>query len=284
MPTGVTHSAGDAGPRLRVPADACDCHMHVLDDKQILVPWAVSSHASATLEQYEGLQRRLGISRFVIVQPSVYGLDHSVLLSALQAAGPAARGVAVVDDQTAETCLAELAAAGVRGARLNLVQRGTTSVAMLEAVSARVAPLGWHLQVHARPAELLELESRLAALPVPVVLDHIACVGEDVALQSAVEQCLRRMLGSGRVFLKLSGPYFSARDAAARDRLGDVVARLVAQYVERLLWGSDWPHATESPKPDDAVLMNDLLNTASSTQVQAILVSNPAMLYGFDTD
>jgi D-galactarolactone isomerase len=51
---------------------------------------------------------------------------------------------------------------------------------------------------------------------------------------------------------------------------------------ERLVWGSDWPHTTETHKPDDAVLF-DLLSEWAPDEAtrERILVTNPALLYGF---
>jgi len=51
---------------------------------------------------------------------------------------------------------------------------------------------------------------------------------------------------------------------------------------ERMVWGSNWPHPSESTKPDDAVLLDLLAQWAPSEATrQRILVDNPEMLYGF---
>ena len=125
------------------------------------------------------------------------------------------------------------------------------------------------------------MERLIGELPVPIVLDHIARIAEDQQLQSAVERCVGRMLDGGRAWLKLSAPYFSARDATARDRLFASISMLMDCYSERLLWGSDWPHATEIDKPDDAQLMDFLFAGASSTRIRRVLVENPTSVYGF---
>jgi predicted TIM-barrel fold metal-dependent hydrolase len=52
------------------------------------------------------------------------------------------------------------------------------------------------------------------------------------------------------------------------------------------VWGSDWPHVTErEAKPDDAYLLDFLSDWAPDpAERRAILVDNPARLYGFTTD
>lgn len=280
----VAYSSGTAPPRLVVPPNACDCHMHVFDDAQPVLTGGMPIPPGASLAQYAGLQRRLGTTRFVNVTPSIYGTDNHVLVQSLRDAWPHGRGVAVVNDLATEQNLESLHAVGVRGTRFNLVQSGTTTVEMMDAVARCVAPLSWHLQVHARPAELLQMEGLLMRLPVEVVLDHMACIGENRQLQPEIEQCLRRLLGSGRAWLKLSAPYFSARDEASHERLSRSVEMLIREFSDRLLWGSDWPHGTEANKPDDAVMMDLLLGAASTLQVHRILVDNPAVVYDFGSE
>jgi D-galactarolactone isomerase len=51
---------------------------------------------------------------------------------------------------------------------------------------------------------------------------------------------------------------------------------------ERLVWGTNWPHPGEDPKPDDALLFDLLLDWAPDEGVRnRILVDNPIVLYGF---
>jgi predicted TIM-barrel fold metal-dependent hydrolase len=48
------------------------------------------------------------------------------------------------------------------------------------------------------------------------------------------------------------------------------------------VWGSDWPHTTETIKPDDTALFDVLSHWVEDPlQRRAILVDNPAKLYDF---
>lgn len=275
-------SDGTDRPAFAVPEGACDCHMHLFDNAWPYAGPGVLTHADATPQDYRALQRRLGLARNVVVQPSSYGLDHRVLLAGLKALGESARGVAVIDPTTTPSQLRALEEGGVVGVRLNLVQAGATHERMLEDVARLIRPLGWHIQVHARARTLIDLADRLARLSVTVVIDHYAHLDTDPELRPALEAAVVRLLATGRCWLKLSAPYIASRGSAAYEQLGTGVQRLAATFLERLVWGTDWPHVTEGArKPDDVVLMGLLSQWFSTEQRAQILARNPVALYGF---
>ena len=84
-------------PNFAVPPDTCDCHHHIYDRRWPAHPSATLLPADATVDDYRRFQQRIGNRRHVVVQPSTYGTDNRLLVDALQAFGPSARGVAVVD-------------------------------------------------------------------------------------------------------------------------------------------------------------------------------------------
>jgi len=93
----VPNSSGTNLPRLQVPVETCDCHMHIYDDRFPTVPYPHLRSANASVEDYRLLQKRLGIRRNVVVTPGAYGSDNRCTLDALSQLGANARGVAVVD-------------------------------------------------------------------------------------------------------------------------------------------------------------------------------------------
>lgn len=275
------HTTGINPPGFRVPPGACDCHMHIFDTSLPFAPGPVLTHADAAVEDYRLLQSRLRLERNVIVQPSSYGRDHRVLLRSLRASRGLAKGVAVIDPSATPEELEVLRAHGVVGVRFNLVQAGATDESMLEQVARLVQPLGWHIQLHLAPADLHRLADRLMALPVPIVLDHFARLHVDASQAEAVEATVSRMLRSSRVWLKLSAPYIASPRSSAYEDLDGFVRRLASTHLDRLLWGTDWPHVTEADKPDDAVLMNLLPRWLGEDEIRQVLVRNPEALYGF---
>src|SRR5215470_2684089 len=170
----VKWSSGTAAPRLKAPANAADCHHHVYDARFPEDPKAVLHPPDALVDDYRGLQKRLGTTRSVIIQPSTYGIDNRCALAALAALGQSARMVAVVNDAVTDAELKRLDGLGVRGIRFNLAQAGATTPEMIEPLAKRVAPLGWHLQINAPADRILEILPTLERVPAPIVFDHLA--------------------------------------------------------------------------------------------------------------
>lgn len=290
----VPHSAGTARPALTMPALACDAHMHIFDARFAKSPHWPRTPPHAPVAAYRQLQQRLGTARAVVVTPSTYGTDNRCTLDALaqlNAAGDTARGVAVAGQGASPAELAALARHKVCGLRVNFVSPqswGETTPAMLQTLAAKAAPLGWHIQVFMRPGQLLAHERLLAALPVPLVIDHMGRIDPAQGGGGAALAALLRLLSTGRVWVKLSGAYM--RSASGGPGYADTLwlgRALVRAAPERLLWGSDWPHTTEPPGTVDDAALVDLLAAwcgQDGRLLHAILVDNPARLYGFGRD
>src|SRR6266567_8345455 len=94
----VPNSTGANPPKLRAPANAADCHMHTYDPARFAMPPNPRpAPANARVEEYRLLQKRIGTTRVVIVQPRNYATDNRVTLYAVAQFGGNARGVAVVN-------------------------------------------------------------------------------------------------------------------------------------------------------------------------------------------
>jgi predicted TIM-barrel fold metal-dependent hydrolase len=271
---------------LKVPPRATDCHYHIYDSRYPADPKAVLRPGDASVADYRMLQKRIGTIRGVIVQPSTYGLDNSLLLESIRQSGiDSTRGVAVVNTGVTDAELKRLHGAGVRGIRFNLVQAGATSPDMLEPLSKRVAALGWHIQVNAaadRIAALKDLWNRSAC---PVVFDHLGHLPQPQGTGHPAFGVICGLLQRGKAWVKLSGFYADSRVGPPTYADSVAVARAYAgEAPERLVWGSDWPHPTEKDdaKPDDALLLDLLAGSVPGEAARnRILTDNPARLYGF---
>ena len=285
-PAPVKWSVGTERPRTRVPANATDCHHHIYDSQYPWAPEATLKPGEATVADYRLLQRRIGTTRDVIVQPSSYGIDNRLLLASIAQLGSQARGVAVVNTGVTDEQLAELHKGGVRGIRFYLSPPGTTTLDMVKPLAARVARLGWHVQVNAPAAYLLEQRATWADLPCPVVFDHLAHAPQPDAINHPVFAMVVDLLQKGRAYVKLSGFYADTKVGPPTYSDSVVVAAAYAKAApQRALWGSDWPHPTEQASnriPNDALLL-DLLSGAVPDEAarNRILVDNPAALYQF---
>ncbi len=276
-------------PSLRLSEGVCDCHAHVIGplERYPLSAGRVYTPVDCVAKDYQHMLSRAGVQRAVLVQPSIYGSDNRLLLDTLALDPNRLRGVAVARDDVSPEELARWHAAGVRGLRINLVDRhdagGALPVAMLQALAQRIAPLGWHLEllahVDAYPHELLVLQD----LAVPVVFGHLGYLTIGRSVDDAGFQALLQLLTTGNAWVKLTGPYRLTREPLPYAPCDDLVQALIATAPERLVWGSDWPHVMlRGAMPNDADLV-DLIGgwLPEPTQRQQVLVDNPAVLYDF---
>jgi D-galactarolactone isomerase len=279
----VKWSGGTDAPKLRAPANAADCHHHIYDAKYPVDPKATLRPPDAFVEDYRALQKRIGTSRNVIVQPSTYGIDNRCTLDALVAMGPSARAVVVVNDTISDAELQRMHGLGARGIRFNLAQAGATTPEMMEPLSARVNALGWHIQINAPAAKIMEVMPILERVASPIVFDHLAHIPQPDGVSHPLYAKVLALIDKGRTWVKLSGAYADTKVGPPTYADSSAVARAYAKAApERCVWGSDWPHPTEKDKPDDAILFDLLSDWAPDEKVRhRILVENPAALYGF---
>jgi predicted TIM-barrel fold metal-dependent hydrolase len=276
-------SSGSEVARTKAPPNAADCHHHIYDSRFPVDAKAVLRPLNATVADYRLLQKRIGTTRHVVVQPSTYGVDNRCMLDAVQQFGLATtRGIAVVNESISKIELRRMDAAGVRGIRFNLQQAGATTLDMLDPLSKRVAEFGWHVEINASPAQIATNEGLWHRIAVDVVFDHLAHVPVP-ANSNAAFATIGNLLQTGKAWVKLSGAYMDTKiGPPSYSDAGAVAKAYIKEAPERLVWGTDWPHPTIKSKPDDALLFDLLADWApgESTRTQ-ILVDNPAKLYRF---
>jgi predicted TIM-barrel fold metal-dependent hydrolase len=285
-----------------VPAGACDCHVHVFGDPQ-RYPFAATrtyTPQTASTQDLRRLLDALHMDRVVVVQPSVYGIDNKCTLDAVRELGNRARGVAVIDASTPDAALDELAHAGIRGIRLNLTQGGVTDPAVavqrFQIAAERAKKQNWHIQFNTSLKIIAAMSPQLLASPVPLVIDHFGGAIASAGVQQAGFDALVTLVKSGKAYVKISGAadLVSTRAPDYADVL-PLARALVAANVQRILWGTNWPHPDSRTVPgrkntdiaplvqtDDGRVLNLLAVWVPDPAVRhTILVENPARLYGF---
>lgn len=280
-------------PKIVIPKLACDTHAHILGPiaEFAYSPARVYTPPDCLLDDYRAMLNALGVERAVLVQPSVYGSDNTVMLNAMRMANTAGntfRGVAVVDDNIADGELARLHAAGVRGVRVNIVdvkdrKPGSLPMAELTALAKRIAPMGWHMEFLMHCDEFADMDRTFADFPVDIVLGHLGYMKTEKGLNDPGFQALLRLMKAGKAWVKLTGPYRISAQALPHADTHVYAHALVAANPLRLLWGSDWPHVmVKSAMPNDGDLC-DLLSSwiPDATTREQVLVKNPAQLYDF---
>jgi predicted TIM-barrel fold metal-dependent hydrolase len=290
-----------SGVDFAVPAGACDCHVHVFPDdleRYPFVPKRVYTPPPAPAQALRTYLSGLGLDRVIVVQPSVYGSDNSALLDTLDALGPAnARGVAVIGDGTSDAALEDMHRRGVRGVRVNLEMEGESdagrSAQRLAEAARRIKGLGWHIQVFCLGDMIAALGDALAALPVPVVLDHLGGIRADRGPAQQGFATVLALLESGNAYVKASGAYLASNASPDFQDVVPFADAVIAANPDRVVWGSNWPHPDGSRGPDPLAvrpflpvghseMLRLLLRWAPDAETQRrILVDNPARLYGF---
>ncbi len=276
-------------PTVAFPAGSCDCHAHILGpaSRHAYSPDRVYTPPDCLLPDYRAMLAALGVERAVLVQPSVYGTDNTVLLAALRDLGASGRGVAVVDASATDAELATMHANGVRGVRVNVVDvkdgKGVVPIERLRSLARRVAPLGWHLELLAHVDEWPTLDRDLADFPVEVVFGHLGYLPVARGIADPGFRALLRLASSGRAWAKLTGPYRLSSQAMPHADVTPFARALLEAAPARVIWGSDWPHVmVKGPMPNDGDLADLLLDWIPDEGLRrAVLVDNPARLYGF---
>ncbi len=282
-------------PGYVLPANSCDCHFHVFGPPHRFAFAARRRYTppAAPIEHYFMMQKAVGLGRGVVVQPSAHGVDNSAVLDAIARGGGRLRGVANIDRSTSDEDLARLHAGGIRGVRFSLMSDRPGATDDIAAAIPRIAPLGWSLDLHIEPAHLVAHEAFIRDIPVPVVIDHIGRVRPADGLEQPAMRLVLDLARDARFWIKISCPdKISALPQAVVE--GGLPYADVAPYAQaaidaapdRILWGSDWPHANNfSPGriPNDGDLLDLLAAFAPDENVRRrILVDNPARLYGFE--
>lgn len=262
-------------------ATGWDTHVHVFERDAPVVPGHYAP-VPRTLAEIEAAAAAHGIGRLVLVQPSVYGTDHGVLLRALQAGGGRHRGVAVVGPGVTDNELDTLHAAGVRGVRFNLVSPAAPAFepgATLEALATRLRARGWHVQWYAPPERLPQIAAWQAAHGLVFVLDHLAGLhaelpADDPAWAAAAQ------LAAGGAWVKLSG-WYRLRAAEPYTALRPALRRVAALFGPRTLWGSDWPHTSFPPDrlPTYVSTLEPVRAALGEAALAAIVGEHPSSLY-----
>jgi len=274
-------------PAVHFPSGATDCHAHVFGP-QDRFPLLEKTHFVphlCPLQRYSTMLRALGCERAVLVQPSVYGTDNSAIEDALaQSWEVELRAVAVVSPAITDLELERLHSLGFRGIRFNTTS-ATRGLKLTDAraMADRIGHLGWHLQFYTNLVTQPEAEEILASLPVPIVLDHFGHIRTSDGMAAPAFQSLLRLLRRDNCHAKLMGPYFISEQFPNYPDITPFAQAMIETAPDRVLWGSDWPHASGREKmPDDADLAEMLARWAPDEKTRhRILVENPQRLYGF---
>jgi 2-pyrone-4,6-dicarboxylate lactonase len=273
-------------PKLKVPPGACDAHIHLFgpSDKYRFADISPYTSRDALPEDLFALQDVLGLSTAVIVSPGGYSRDTTMLADVLTRYPARFRGIALMPDDASPAEFARLGKLGVRGLRMMSTRRGPHVPHLDPANAARAHEHGWHVQFYPEGTDIVEYADKLLTLRNDIVLDHFASIPAAGGVDQPAVKAVLRMLDTGRVWLKLSGPMRCTPGDFPYSPVTALAQIFVKHAPQRLVWGSDWPHVNLNNRamPNDGDLLDMLADwVPDETLRNRILVQNANTLYGF---
>jgi predicted TIM-barrel fold metal-dependent hydrolase len=229
-------------------AKRIDTHAHIFERGLPLAPGArYTSDYDAPVGDYLKQLDANGMTHGVLVQISFLGTDNSYILDGIKKANGRLRGIAVVSPEISFEDMKAMDASGIVGVRLNLVGRpipNFTEGPWPEHLK-RVAALGWQVEVHREAKDIPAIVGPLLASGVNVVVDHF---GRFDGAQGVEDPGFRWLLDQGaskRMWVKVSAAYRNGKEGKGEDAALKAYPMLRdAIGLDKLLFGSDWPHTT----------------------------------------
>jgi 2-pyrone-4,6-dicarboxylate lactonase len=157
-------------------------------------------------------------------------------------------------------------------------------------IAGRIAKFGWHVVIYFEAVDLPELWDFFTALPTTVVVDHMGRPDVSKPIDGPeFELFVKFMREHKNVWSKVSCPErlsvtgpkaLNGEQAAYRDVV-PFAKRIVEEFPDRVLWGTDWPHPNlKDHMPDDGLLVDFIPHIAPTAELQKkLLVDNPMRLY-----
>lgn len=271
----------------------CDCHVHVFDKPENYPfenapayepPYAP---ASALRETADGV----GIERFVLVQPTPYGRDLTLLQESLKDFGEQARGIAVADAATTVDDLARMKKAGIRGLRFveNHLADGSRIPGtvpldvLLGHLAPKLAEAGMHAEIWAPLPVVLSHWSQLEKCGVPLVLDHMGSFDSSLGVEHEHFQRLVALTRDGEVSIKLAVCRRPVKGQGF-DTIRPFHDALIEANAGQLLWATDFPFVRyPAPVPEVAQLLTLFRSWVNDDELERqILIQNPSEFYWDD--
>ena len=276
-------------PDVVTPRPACDSHFHIFGptSRFPFSPERAYTPAEAPLERLLALHALLGFERGVAIQGNGHGTDNSAMLDALQREPKRLRGVAIVKESTTREEVRRMADAGVRALRFHIAPRqpgrfSSLGIDAFEKLAPFMDECDMHVQFFMDARELPNVLARLKNWKRPVVLDHFGSTKAAEGTAAPGFETLRKFLGEGRIWVKLSGAYRASEQYPDYPDAKPLHEALLKANPDQLLWGSDWPHPNHDHVPDDGLLVDALAGMLPDAQLrEQVLVLNPGGFYGF---
>jgi 2-pyrone-4,6-dicarboxylate lactonase len=276
-------------PKLIAPPGACDTHLHVYGPSDIYPLSEERNYTPdprSTLDDYLNVHRALGLERAVIVTGSANGTNNRGTAHALLRMNGKFKGLALLEPAITNSELQRLKEEGFTGFRIKANGKGGLSFDDTKKMAARVDGFHWHVEFMSQSmAEVIAAVPVLNELGMPYVFDHVAHAEPQ---QNKADREFRDLLAILKneedAWINLYS-FYQLSKAGPPDYLDmiEVVGAIIEARPDRVIWGSNWPHAGIAVSmPNDGDLLDFLLAAAPDETIRnRILAHNPATLYGW---
>ena len=219
------------------------------------------------------------VDRVVLIQMSFYGTDNSYIADCITDYPKSFRGVAYVDQDSAELAetMEALLRQGMTGFRIVpiagteahwLQSRGFDDMFdVASQTSQAVCPL-------VSPDALAEVERMCARHPgTTFVIDHMGGIGADGVVRDREVNALCGLAKYPGVNVKVSAFYALGQQRPPHDDLVPMIRRLFDAFgAERPMWASDCPFQVQSETYEDSIsLVRDRLDFLSADEREKVL-------------
>lgn len=265
-----------------------DAHAHVFTTDLRIAPFhRYIPRYSAPLDTYLDLLRRFNFTAGVLIQPSFLGTDNTYLLSCLKLYPNRLRGVVVIDPNRGLETIHELHSAGCTGIRLNLFGLPDPPLKnpYWHKTLACMRDLDWHVELHVESHRIHELAPAILDAGVRIVVDHFGRPDPKLGVNDPGFEYLVSLAATRRVWVKISGAYRNGVHGRGEEIALEAIPLLKASFgLERMVWGSDWPHTQFESTMNYGIAYRFLLQMLPDEQERRVVLSDtPAHLYQFRT-
>lgn len=272
-------------PRIALPTGAVDCQAHVYGpiERYPIRHTSPYTPPPASIGDLLAMHAALGVQRGLLVQAASYGTDHSLLVDILAAQQGRFFGSCVMDTEWPTRELARLDDAGVRAARFALAPFLRTNWTIDDVVrgAAIAHETGWFIKVLAMPDQILANIDALRGIQAVCLLDHMGYLDPSAGLDQPAADAIASLLDSGNWWVMLScGDRLSKAGRPWPDS-AELIAHFARRWPDRVVWGSDWPHALYAGTvPNDAETADLVSGALDGPEArQRVFVDNPNALF-----
>ncbi len=226
-----------------IRAPLVDAHFHTwrIDHPLTDTAWHAPP-TDAPIDRFIELMDRHGIIFGVVAAASIFGEYNDYVRAALKAR-PRLRATAVLSPRTDIRQMERMKDEGFVGVRLMWAFNDTNpdlDSGEYRLFLRRVADLGWHVHLVAKPEVYVPAIRMLEKTGVRLVIDHMGDLKNRSRLDGPAFREILAAVDRGKTWVKVSCKFRHEPPAEADDFAAEL---LRVNGGDRLLWGSDWPFA-----------------------------------------